>query len=340
MSDWRLNPTHRDDNWQVEDPERTWELPGPPLIASLDSPARGTATNWNESKHPRRPNGQFGPKGANTPDGDNGTSTGGRSPKQLLDRITRAGHDTQTEYLARRGGDGRPVYKAQRRALHDRIRNKFLHGAKSVDDSPRVMFMAGGPASGKSSVMPLLDIPQGAVSLDADAVKGELPEYQEALRQGRKDGAALAHEESSDLVKDLQSHAAERGLNAIVDGVGNNAPGNLAGKMTQWKAQGYNVDLNVMTIPTDEAVRRAQKRAQRSGRHVPEKIIRKSHVGVSANWEAVQNLDWADTKLWDNDVAPGADPILVAHVPRGTTTPKVYDQARFNAFLAKADETV
>jgi predicted ABC-type ATPase len=312
-------------DWKLERPDRRWQLPEPQR-----------ATTWNEADHPRRPNGKFGPKGV--PDGALDASTGGATPAQLLDRVTRAGHDTRTEYLAGTDRNGAAIYKAERRDLHDRIRNKFLHGAKPVDDPPRVMFMAGGPASGKSSVMPLLDVPTGAVSMDADAIKGELPEYQEGVRTGRKDAAALAHEESSDLVKDVQHHASERGLNAVVDGVGDGGPGKLAGKMTQWKARGYDVSLNVMTIPTDEAVRRAHKRAERSGRMVPEDVIRESHAGVSQNWEAVRNLDFADVQLWSNDVGPGADPILVARVPKGTTEPVILDQRQYDAFVAKAKE--
>jgi hypothetical protein len=342
MGDWLIDSPSRRGDFHL-DGGRSWVLPEPKPVPVVTPPTaadfdltRRAETQWKESDHPRRPNGKFGPKGI--PDGAKDSSTGGQSPAALLDRVTKAGHDTHTEYVARTGASGQPVYKRERKPLHDRIRNKFLHGAKPVDDPPKVMFMAGGPASGKSSVMPLLDVPVGAVALDADAVKGELPEYQEALKQGRRDGAALVHEESSALVKDLQGHAADRGLNAIVDGVGNNAPGNLAGKMTQWKAQGYDVSLNVMTIPTDLAVERAQKRAARSGRHVPEEIIRKSHAGVSKNWEATANLDWADVQLWDNDVPLGDEPVLVAHVPRGTTAPKVFDQARYDAFLAKAHE--
>jgi predicted ABC-type ATPase len=311
-------------DWRLDRPERRW------LLAT----DRG---QFDETKHPRRPNGQFGPKGI--PDGVPGV-TGGETPTQLLDRITaKPGHDTQKEYVARRGPGGAPVYKRGRAELHDRIRNKFLFSAKPVDDPPRVMFTAGGPASGKSSIASLIDPPQGAVDLDADKVKAELPEYQEATRKGRTDNAALVHEESSDLVKDLQHHASERALNAIVDGVGNGGPGKLAGKLDQWNARGYQVDLKVVTLPTDVAVERSQARAARSGRVVPENVIREGHAGVSKNWAAVVSRDFVDVELYDNDVPRGADARLIARKRRGATAVEVLDRDAFAAFLAKAKET-
>jgi predicted ABC-type ATPase len=314
-------------DWRLDRPARRWLLPG-------------ERAKFDETKHPRRPNGQFGPKGI--PDGVPGVTggTGGETPAQLLARITaKPGHDTQKEYVARRGPGGAPVYKRGRAELHDRIRNKFLFGAKPVDDPPRVMFTAGGPASGKSSIASLIDPPQGAVDLDADKVKAELPEYQEATRKGRTDNAALVHEESSDLVKDLQHHASERGLNAIVDGVGNGGPGKLAGKLDQWNARGYQVDLKVVTLPTDVAVERSRARAARSGRVVPENVIREGHAGVSKNWAAVVSRDFVDVELYDNDVPRGADARLIARKRRGTTNVEVLDRDAFAAFLAKAKET-
>jgi predicted ABC-type ATPase len=91
-----------------------------------------------------------------------------------------------------------------------------------------------------------------------------------------------------------------------------------------------------VTIPTDEAVRRAAKRAQRTGRMVPASVIRETHKSVSdAYGKAAKSGLFGKTELWDNS---GSSPKLVAHKePGGEFT--VTDPAAWQAFLAKARES-
>jgi predicted ABC-type ATPase len=100
------------------------------------------------------------------------------------------------------------------------------------------------------------------------------------------------------------------GLNVVVDGTGDSKKGKFAGKMKDMDGAGYDVSALYVTIPTDEAVVRATKRAMKSGRWVPEPELRSQHKNVSANFEDVAALPFCpkDLKLYDNsgDGDPGA----------------------------------
>ena len=71
----------------------------------------------------------------------------------------------------------------------------------------------------------LKDMPlggKGAVEVNPDLFKAELPEYQAMLAAGDSNAAAFTHEESSYLAKQLQADAIANRQDLIVDGVGVN----------------------------------------------------------------------------------------------------------------------
>jgi hypothetical protein len=151
-----------------------------------------------------------------------------------------------------------------------------------------------------------------------------------------KYAATGVHEESSDLGKRLQSEAMELGLPVVVDGTGDSKKGKFTGKMQDMHDAGYDVSGMYVTIPTDEAVVRATKRAMESGRWVPTPELRSQHEHVSANFPDVAALPFlSDLKLYDN--AGDGDPVLVSEGRGGKLT--IHDQARHTEFLAKAGGT-
>src|ERR1700710_1065124 len=89
------------------------------------------------------------------------------------------------------------------------VERSLLHGAILIDllrNAPRhdhatVIFLAGGPASGKSTLAKQLGLMTGAVLLDVDEVRTRLPEYPAWRREGRADAAALTHREASQIVR-------------------------------------------------------------------------------------------------------------------------------------------
>ena len=88
--------------------------------------------------------------------------------------------------------------------------------ATPVKGQARLIFMGGGPASGKSSVIASgdVDVPDNRVQIDPDRAKKALPEYQKMVAAGDIENAAgFAHEESSALAKRAYEKAAENNMN-------------------------------------------------------------------------------------------------------------------------------
>jgi predicted ABC-type ATPase len=270
-------------------------------------------------------------------------------------------------------GEGVPKrrYKAERRALHDQIVGRFLAQSlagflgedheltqklagggrlssaekQQVRDAaaaargggaPRALFMAGGPASGKTSALrqaPELE-PDASVLINPDEIKDRLPEYRQMVEGGDKFGAAGVHEESSDLGKRLQAETMDLGLNVVVDGTGDSKPGKFVGKLQDMNDAGYEVSALYVTIPTDEAVIRTTLRAMKRGRWVPEPELRSQHKHVSANFEDVAALPFLkDLKLYDNG---GDAPQLVAEAAGGDLTK--HNEPLYDEFIAKREE--
>jgi predicted ABC-type ATPase len=232
------------------------------------------------------------------------------------------GKDTLEQY---RNADG--SWTPERQALHDRIKSTFFEGKTPVDN-PQAWIMGGGPAAGKSSLLRkgLEKIPENHVLANSDEVKVLLPEYKTKGRQG----AAFVHEESSYLAKQIAQEAADRGYNVLLDGTGDSRIEKLAKKVQMMGGKGKVHGIYV-TVDPDEAVRRSMKRAERTGRWVPESVIRGSHAGVSRVFPTAEHLDlFKSLRLYDNN---GSSPRLIAEEVGGKLN--VLDQAAYDDFLSK-----
>lgn len=247
--------------------------------------------------------------------------------------------DTQ-DLHTERGADGQWRYTPQRAALHKDIAESFLKGKPVIPEGERVaLFTAGGTAAGKSTVIggkdSPVEIPEGAVHVDPDAVKALLPEYKHMVEKGDTRAAMLAHEESSDIAKMVTKLAQQRGHHVFIDGTGNSSPGKFAGKISDMHKRGYKARVAYVTVPTDEAIKRADARAQRTGRAVPEQSIRYLHAKVSEFFPDVAQIakDLDALTVHENK---GTSPKRIAHLENGKL---VHDSPEeMKAFLAKAKE--
>lgn len=268
-------------------------------------------------------------------------------------------------------GTGGNVYSAARKPLHDRIVGSSLAegvhhllgeehaitqklrggGVLSPEEieavrkaahesrkgeKPTALFMGGGSASGKSSALKAAPelVPHAAVTIDPDAIKGELPEYKEMVKAGDRYAASAAHEESSDIAKRVQQEARALGLNMVVDGTGDSKPGKFVSKIKAAHDAGYKVNNLYVTIPTHEAIGRSVKRAEKSGRFVPVPEVRTQHKNVSANFPDVAKLPFVnDLKVFDNR---GSGPELIVRGSGGKVEHVNPQLAK--EFLAKAHE--
>lgn len=219
----------------------------------------------------------------------------------------------------------------KRAALHDKIVNDTLAGHESKG-KPVATFLGGGSASGKSTIM---KDSAGKLVIDADAMKARLPEYQKMMKSGDKRAAAFAHGESSHLTNRALEEAAKRKVDFTLDGTGDSSYEKLKKKVDAARAGGHAIDAKYVTVDTEEAIKRSNKRAARTGRKVPESAIRAIHAGVSRTFKDAVDHNLFDTaELWDNN---GREPKLIGRKLADGPF-QVHDRAAWEKFLAKGQE--
>lgn len=196
------------------------------------------------------------------------------------------------------------VYEGEtisRQEMWDHIVDEAFDKAVPVSGrKPIAYVMGGGGASGKGTVKKMLRAKgviqaADAVDIDADEIKGKIPEYSEPWKVGDSRGAAIVHEESSMLSKKVRERAIDGKFDVILDvTLGNPEKGVEAIKDLQEK--GYEVRLFGVNIDPENAVARAIQRGfdpERGGRFVPLLDLLKAHKGFSIGFESY--ADAADT---------------------------------------------
>jgi predicted ABC-type ATPase len=232
-----------------------------------------------------------------------------------------------------KGPDGTYRFTPERQALHDEIINRHLTGKTPTEGQPVYHVLGGGPAAGKSHYV-ASDAGVGlrdanTVMVNADDMKAELPEYQQMTADRNPTAASFVHEESSYLAARLQAASFENRLNVTLDGTGDSTPAKLRSKLATAKAAGYRVEGHYVTVPTDVAVQRANTRGAKTGRYVPESVVRGTHSGVSrALPEVYPEFDAVD--LYDTR---GSDLEHVMEWRDGSFT--VHDSGLWDEFVAK-----
>lgn len=250
-------------------------------------------------------------------------------------------------HLLGRLASGEPIFTAERQKFHDDLVETLLAGIEPSGEQPHAVMLGGGPASGKSHALKagsLTEVPdkQHAVFINPDDIKELIPEAAEKLKNLKAgadpkgpdgDWANFAHEESSYIAKRVQKAAAERGLDIVLDGTGDTSESSVSKKVAKLRELGYRVDARYVTVPTEVALQRAEVRRQKTGRMVRPSVLRNTHASVSQVLPAVADL-FDSAELVDAE----GDPKLIAHWINGQL--QVDDQEKWDAFLAKASDTV
>jgi len=242
------------------------------------------------------------------------------------------GVDTQQRF---KKPDG--TYTKERQALHDNIEKEYFEGKSPAEGQAEFLLMGGGSASGKSSVFRhgLVKTPDNMVKMDSDDIKGKLPEYDAMVKGKNSKAAAYAHEESSDISKQIMGKGLKQNYNTMLDGTGDSSLEKLKKKTDAARAAGHRVRAVYLTVDTNEAIRRSDARAEKSGRKVPHEAIRAIHSSVSRVVpQAIKAGLYDDFELWDNN-AVGKPPKRIARA-KGTKL-EVLDEKAWAAFLAKGE---
>jgi predicted ABC-type ATPase len=202
------------------------------------------------------------------------------------------------------------VKDPDRAELHEAIKEHLIGKATPVPDNetPVAVLMMGGSGSGKSTMKDGLGINfSNFVNIDADEIKTKLPEFREQVQMKHRPAAMNVHEESSYVAKQLRNESMDARYNMVVDGTGANEK-TYSNLIDSLKARGYHVHLYMAQLPKDLAKERAERRAERTGRHVKTSDFDRIHESVPRNYERLARK--ADTAaLFDTNVPLGTRPI-------------------------------
>lgn len=226
-------------------------------------------------------------------------------------------------------------FTPERQALHDQIVEDAVANVPKSND-PTVYMLGGGSGTGKSSNRRAgrLDIPAEksglAVDVNADEYKKALPEY---AATGELTRAAFTHEESSYLSKRVSAAAMERQQDIVLDAVHDSGVSKVQSKIDIARENGYKVKAIYLTRPTEIALKGNVDRLAREGRIVPEKELKRLHIGVSQVVPQIaRNFD--EFNLFDSTDG------LKLLATGGNGRLNIVDQAGYDSFVAKGNERI
>lgn len=195
--------------------------------------------------------------------------------------------------------------QVDRSVMRDDIENRAFEGKDPAPTSrkPIAYVMGGGGASGKGTILTLLTQQgvvdrAGAVHIDPDSIKGEIPEYEAILAAGDSRAAEVVHEESSVLGKRVKKRAIGGKYDIILD-VTLGEPKKGMQTLQELKDAGYEVRLFGVTIDPRIAVMRALIRANDTGRFVPIDMLLAAHKGFTPTFEKYAVLA-DEARLYDH----------------------------------------
>lgn len=299
---------------------------------------------YNDVHDPKT--GRFGTKnGGSSKVSDSNSKKSGRKygetdTADALTEINSGKHNSLEKHMDKNG-----KLTEERELLHKDIIDKKLEGKIPVDGQATMTMLGGGPASGKSSVMnPDTSKNPHAITVDPDDMKKQLPGFNE-MAEKSSNAASYYHEESSALAKRYSQVAYKENYDVVYDGTGDGSVKSVEKKIDAARANGYRVEAKYVTIDTDEAVRRNQKRfddAKAEGktpRLPPEKYVRDCHAKCT-DISVATAPKFDHIEIWDNNGAKGQQ-VKIAEGGNGQYLKPVQGREReFRNYLAKGTRGV
>jgi len=251
------------------------------------------------------------------------------------------GEDTLERFIDKDGN-----WTPERAQLHDAIIDGIVAGAKA-QNRPKMTMMGGGSGAGKGYFLKHYGEKNGihpdSRTIDADAIKKQLPEFNEAKARGDMSGAGMVHEESSYIGKMAMERLAQGRAHTVVDGTGNSSVDKLAGKLEKFREAGFSVEGHYVTVSVKQALEQNLSRSQKKGgdsegRLVPPAVVKWIHASVSRTLgSAIERGIFDRVQVWDtsNHDAP---PTKIASGAGNKLT--VHDEAEWGAFVKKGKKGI
>ena len=205
-------------------------------------------------------------------------------------------------------------YLPEREKLHEELLNKVdnPNAVAESGEKPKVIFIGGLTASGKSSVIAkLIERKEGLpdyksypdfIYLNSDDFKSWLPEYTGY-------NAGFLHEESSDIFEEAVKKYRNQNKQIIIDSTLRNKK-KTEEKMEEFRKKGYEVILYGTNIPGEKAIERATTRFKISKRYVPLEMIEKNAEVTNKSVLSLRH-DANKYKIMDTNVKLNESPKLI-----------------------------
>lgn len=214
------------------------------------------------------------------------------------------------------------------RAISQVIRG--LVDPKNKNKKDRKTYIVGGnTGSGKSTVLDSHLVPKGLVPseseaaiIDPDFVKKALPGYDDGA------GAGRVHGQSQTVTDKIIRDSASDGMDMVITGSG--ASRQLT-HIREAKARGESVVGHWVHVPQSVASQRIKKRMNENGRYIPDNTAHMAASIPRTISSAFEENLLDEFYLWDNDIAEGATPKLIAQKVKGKKF-EIFDQAKFEEF--------
>ena len=205
-------------------------------------------------------------------------------------------------------------YTSERKELHNKLVEK-VDNPKAIakkGEKPKVIFIGGLTASGKSSaIAKLIEREKGKpdykaypkfVYLNSDDFKTWLPEY-------TGHNANYVHKESNDILKQATTKYRNQKKQIIIDATLRRTEASKE-SMDEFKKKGYEVILYGTNLPGEKSIQRATSRFKEEGRYVPLELIKKN--AEPTNKSVLKLRHKADKyKIMDTNVPRGEAPKLI-----------------------------
>lgn len=141
----------------------------------------------------------------------------------------------------------------------------------------KALIIAGGSASGKSTIAAGDAERMGALIVDSDFAKERLPEFDGG------NGAGRVHLESKAINKLLLARALTAGDNVVMPVVGSSGS-SISKTIGLLKKMGYTVGFKFIDVPKEVAAARNFQRIYRTGRFIDPAYVDKQYESIAQNW--------------------------------------------------------
>jgi len=176
------------------------------------------------------------------------------SPEAITDRMSYA--DALVRSIPPTDKIDTPERKELRKKVADDLYN---HNIENRTRNREATIILGLPGSGKSTfAKPALD--GGALEIDPDLAKAQLPEFQGGV------GAFATHEESSAITRDVLQKAVTNGDNFVWPRI--DSPDKVVKDLKALKDAGYKINVQFLDTSQEEATANAISRFLKTGRYV------------------------------------------------------------------------